>query len=347
MSFAYMGSKKQLLDYIKETIDELGYEPSETTVCDIFSGAGHVSRMLKESGYNVISNDIQAYSYYMLRYLMKFNKPVSEDLLSLLDMLNKIKGKKGFIYYNYAPTGSKDGEYQRMYFTDENAMKIDGIRQCINQMIEDGIIDDSDFDFFIASLLSAVPKVSNSMGHYSSFAKTWKAVALKELTLNPEEAPIGDGVYEVYNKNANDLIREIKGDILYLDPPYNQRQYNVNYHMLETIALYDNPKVSGVVGRRDEPEEKGKSSDYSRRRKARQALEDLISHANFDYVVMSYSNDGIIPLEDIESIMSRYGEYTRKEQEHRRFKSNSTVKMTEPLVEYLHILKVDKSKIKY
>ena len=122
-----------------------------------------------------------------------------------------------------------------------------------------------------------------------------------------------------------------------MDPPYNTRKYDTNYHMLETIALYDNPRIRGKAGVRDETSKKSK---YCVKREVETVFEDLIRNAAFRYIFLSYNDEGIIPLNRIKDIMSEYGEYRVYEQKHKRYKADSSRKYSkDSTIEYIHCIR--------
>ena len=139
-----------------------------------------------------------------------------------------------------------------MYLTEENALKIDGMRLDIEELYKNEILDEKEYSFLLASLLGSVLKVSNTSGTYQAFFKFWEPRALKEFKIIPLEINETDKIYdnEIYNINTNKLIREISGDIAYIDPPYTITQYTNSYHLLETVAKYDYPNIFGKTGRR-------------------------------------------------------------------------------------------------
>ena len=143
---------------------------------------------------------------------------------------------------------------------------------------------------------------------------------------------------QCYSENANELIKKITGDILYIDPPYNSRQYLPNYHLLETIARYDNPKINGKTGIRDYNEEKSK---YCIKSKVYDELEELISNANFKHIIMSYNQDGILKKEEIENILKKYGNkdtYKLYEIPYKQYQNKLTEKL-EKHYEYIFYIK--------
>ena len=153
---------------------------------------------------------------------------------------------------------------------------------------------------------------------YAAFLKHIKKTAAKDFKLSL--LPLISGKSgKVYNEDVNVLIRRIKGDILYLDPPYNTRQYSANYHILETIAKYDNPKLHGITGMRDYKEQK---STFCSKRTACETFDNLIKNADFKDIFLSYNNEGIMPVNKISEIMSSYGRYSVFTKEYKRFKAD-------------------------
>lgn len=149
------------------------------------------------------------------------------------------------MYQNYAPGGTEEQEFQRMYFTDENAMKCDVIRARIHLWRQERKITDNEYYFLLASLLEGIDKVANTASVYGAFLKKFKKSALKPLTLAPAHFLLSDYDHQVFNKDILELAKITSHDVVYLDPPYNERQYSANYHILETIAKYDHPKIKG------------------------------------------------------------------------------------------------------
>jgi adenine-specific DNA-methyltransferase len=157
--------------------------------------------------------------------------------------------------------------------------------------------------------------------------------------LKPAVLIENDLEHTVFNSDVNELITQIQCDILYLDPPYNHRQYSSNYHILETIARYDNPSIRGKTGLRDEEIR----SAYCLRNSAKQAFNDLISKANTKHIFVSYNNEGIMSLDDMREILEQRGEYRCFMKKYKRFQAdvetNRNINGNET-IEYLHYVKV-------
>lgn len=320
------------MDFLTNSISEVTGTNTEGKVfADLFAGTGVVGKTFKEKGYKVISNDIQYYSYVLNKHLIENVPPLSIDIV---DNLNQLAGTEGFIYKNYC-AGSGSG---RQYFTDQNGMKCDSIRIELERLKNCGQIDESQYYYLLASLINSIDKFANTASVYGAFLKQVKKSAAKEFEL--ELLPIIDGDKEskAYNENISNIIQNIGGDILYLDPPYNARQYCTNYHVLETIARYDSPELKGKTGLRDYSKQK---SLFCSPRTVVEAFDDVLRHADFDYIFLSYNNEGLMPFDIIQHTMEKYGEYQRFEQEYRRFKAdkekNRNIKAN-TTTEYLHCL---------
>jgi adenine-specific DNA-methyltransferase len=156
------------------------------------------------------------------------------------------------------------------------------------------------------------------------------------MWLRSADYVINEPEHDVYNRDANELIGEIEGDILYLDPPYNHRQYGANYHMLNTIARYDRFTPAGKTGLRDY-----ERSKWCIKSQVTDTFLELINKAKFKYIFLSYNNEGLMSIEQVEKIMSQFGHYDLIEQPYQRFKADKTENRKHKAtatVEYLHVL---------
>ena len=330
----YIGSKYSLLDFLHDTILKVtGYKDGDNYVfADLFAGTGVVGAYFKALGCTVLSNDIQYYSYSIIKhYIENDSKNIKKDLF---DYFNNLPGIEGFVYKNFC-TGSGSG---RNYFTDENGKKCDAIRTELERMYSSGKIDEHTYFFYLGSLVNSIDKYANTASVYGAFLKHIKKSAQKTFVMEPLK--IIDGTSgKAYNENISSLIKVISGDVLYLDPPYNARQYCSNYHVLETIAKYDNPSLLGMTGLREAGEQK---SDFCSKRYVEKAFEDLISNANFKYIFLSYNNEGLMSLDTIKRIMSKYGSYSVYTKGYKRFKADRDENRNtggSETIEYLHCLR--------
>ena len=348
----YIGSKLSLLSFLEESINKV-IDKNCDTFCDLFAGTGVVGSYFKKKGYKVIANDIQYYSYVLNRHYignheeLNFTKltkeipkikniEVTKKEYVICDYLSNLKGVKGFVYRNYCLGGTKAKKEPRQYFSDDNGMRCDAIRQKIESWKEQNLISDDEYYFLLATLVESIDKYANTASVYGAFLKKLKKTAQDGLCLRPAELIINDRNHEVFNQDINEVVEKISGDILYLDPPYNHRQYATNYHLLETIAQYDNPKVYGKTGLRNYSKQK---SLYCSRARVKNAFRDLILKAKAKYIFLSYNNEGLMALDDIKEIMSLRGKYGYFIKEYNRFKADKMENRNykaHKTVEYLH-----------
>ncbi|MGC7590124.1 DNA adenine methylase [Bisgaard Taxon 46] len=339
----YIGSKLSLMDFIQEGIDYVLEKNNDSTsyekltLCDLFAGTGAVGSFFKEQGMKIIANDSMFYSYVLNKHYIGNNDEVFSDNAIFQELNNLELISDGFIFNNYCLGGTLDDEYQRMYFSDRNGKFCDTVRAKIEKLFIEQKISEKQYYFLLTSLLESIDKHANTASVYGAFLKKIKKKAAQDCLI--ESASIISSKineHQVFQKDAQDLITEISGDILYLDPPYNSRQYCDNYHILETIAKNDNPEIKGKTGLRlDNKENK---SDFCYKNKAIDAFEHIVKNANFKYILLSYNDEGIIGIDDIVRIMSEYGDYTVLTKKYKRFKASSKDVEKKETIEYLHCL---------
>jgi adenine-specific DNA-methyltransferase len=327
----YIGSKQKLSSFISTTVNSIvGSDISQKTFCDLFAGTGVVGRSFKKDVKKVISNDLEYYSFVLNKNYIENHEPF--DYYALIEELNALHGVEGFVFNEY----SENGTSKRLYYSENNGKKIDAIRQKIEYWKTSNQINSNVYYFLLASLLESADKVANTASVYGAYLKHTKKSAKKELILEPALFEINANKHEVFNEDSNALIQKIEGDILYLDPPYNARQYGANYHILNTIAKYDSFIPRGKTGLREY-----NRSDYCSKSQVKKSFEDLIKNASFRYTFLSYNNEGLMSAEEIRNIMSKYGQYDLATTNYQRFKADKTENrnhIANSTTEFLHIL---------
>lgn len=333
----YYGCKTKLLDFLSEGVAKTGINHS-SIFCDLFSGTTVVARYFKQKGYTVYANDFLEFSYSLARAYIKNNTypPLSglkkivvgvnghpvENLKLVIDYLNNLQLTKGFIFENYCPGGTKDLDSTRMYFTDENGMKIDAVRTKIQKWKDENIITEDEFYILLTSLIEAVPYVSNISGNYAAYLKKWDPRAFKSLKLKVPIILNSKRKNRAFKEDANTLIKKLNSDILYLDPPYNTRQYAPNYFLLELIAEgwfnKRKPKIYGKTGMRSYENQK---SIYCKKSTVMNAFKDLIGNADTQFILLSYNDEGLMSEDEIVNILSSRGKVQIFKKPYRRYRS--------------------------
>lgn len=348
----FIGNKERLVDWIYSTIESRGI--TGEVFFDLFSGTTNVGKYFKKKKFNTVSSDLLYFSYVLqnaylvnneipkfeklIRSINLINNPLLDNYDLIIEYLNELPLKKGFVYKNYTPEGTNKLDIPRMYFTNENGMRIDAIRIKIEEWHNSDLINKNEYYILLSTLIECVPFFSNIMGVYGAFKKDWDKRALKKLALKRIELIESKNSHTAYNGNGLDIINKEKYDIIYLDPPYNQRQYAPNYHVLETIAKYDNPEIKGVSGMRNYDTQK---SNFCNKKKALDSLNEIIKSNNYNYIILSYNSEGIMHQEEILNLMRNQGEVELVEYDYLRFKSNNKglSKTKKYIKEQLYILK--------
>ena len=349
----YLGNKTNLLGFIDFVINK--YQIEGKTFLDLFAGTGAVSDFFKDR-FNIISNDYMYFSKvishakinnseipqftefhrnFKCSPFMYFNKKVYEPT------------ENYFIYQNYTPIGN------RMYLNENNGIRIDGIRQDIEEYYKLNIISENEYYFLLASLIESVPSVSNTSGTYQAFFKFWESRATKDYEIKPLKV-LSKNIISKKNKaycvSSNTLIRELSGDIVYIDPPYTVNQYTNSYHLLETIARYDFPDIFGKTGRRKNRE----LSTYSNKTNVYYEFEDLFRQIQYKHIILSYSNQGLMPLDDLialAKIFAKNGKVFVESYEYRKYATNNLShkgnKLKEIIIYFEKDLTINKSPLNF
>ncbi|WP_104624757.1 DNA adenine methylase [Helicobacter felis] len=329
----YIGSKRKLSNFLFSNIQEMllncGVSLCDCVFTDLFSGTAAVGRLFKNHVRQVISNDKEFYSFVLAKHYIQNTQPL-ERAQVLVDELNALPPTEGKIYQHYALGGGEG----RQYFSNHNAGKIDSIRAQIATWQADNTISQAEFYFLLTSLLEAADRVANTASVYGAFLKRLKKSAQQELVLTPAPLELSQNSHYAYNKDAKELIARLHTDILYLDPPYNQREYGANYHLLNSIALYDDFIPQGKTGLRNY-----EKSAWCKKSSAYESLEYVIKHTRARFIFLSYNDEGLLSLEEIATLFSQYGHYNLKSHAYTRFKADSKRTQTkESTIEYLHAL---------
>jgi adenine-specific DNA-methyltransferase len=336
----YIGSKHTLcpviIDIISKEIDGL----QNKSFMDLFAGTGSVGFRFQELVDSCNANDLEYYSFVINNALLKCN--YSDKLRQIIEDCNQIKSDKvdnsqDLVFKNY----STNNECDRMFFSNENAKKCDAIRVYIEQLKNDNIIDIYEYYFLLGSLLVVVDKVANTSCVYGAYLKKFKASALKPFVLVPIHSKIDlkPEKNSVYNMKAEELSKTDKYfDVVYMDPPYNQRQYSANYGPLNYIAMYDSSiNLTGKTGLI----ENYNKSDFCSKVKVKSAFKLLLDNIKCRYIFMSYNDEGLLGYDVLVELLSSYGALKLYKIPYKKFKAQQSVD-GDSVFEYLWF--IDKEK---
>lgn len=268
----YLGNKFKLLDFIKEVVEE--HCSKIETIADIFSGTGAVASAF--TGKIITTNDL-LYSNYICNLSWFGSENVRLNFLSsLIEEYNwNQKFEENYMTENFSDT----------YFSKIDCSKIGFIREDIERKFITGLVTERERAILIASLIYAMDKIANTCGHYDAWRRG--AIFERRLILPVLNVPAkNNSTNRCFNEDANELVRHIKADLIYIDPPYNSRQYSDTYHLLENVARWEKPPVYGVALK---PDRKNLKSAYCTL-KATATFEDLIKNCRAKYILLSYNN---------------------------------------------------------
>lgn len=306
MTVRYIGSKARLADAILDIVGN----PTSTShrFVDALCGTGVVARTAALRGWDVVGNDTLLAATYLSEASLYDASELDFSKLGSYEQavfaLNAMQGEDGFIWKTYSPASKGFCAYERRYFTEENARRIDRIRNAIADWHENNLIGYREQVLLTADLIEAANNVANIAGTYGCFLKKWTAqsqsvLSVKARPLFPKHVSHKFSVGDVFN-----IITQ-ENDVVYLDPPYTKRQYASYYHIPDTIAHHDEPVVDGVAGLRPW---KQIASPFCYKTKALKAILDCINRLDARHVFLSYSSQGHVTLDDLLGSLPKLGE---------------------------------------
>lgn len=299
----YFGSKASATEWVYEIISD---RIPAGTFCDPFGGIGTIGSFFKSKGFSVWSGDILTFAHcFQIARLGTNRIPAFRGLreamnltsvAGVVDSLNQESRHKGWFVEEYAK--------KRRFFTEENATRIEACRLRIEEWSRKELLTKEERAILVASLINSMDRVANTAGTYYAYLKGWHRKALQafRFTLIPFTA--GSSNCMCFLGEAHALVSKRFFDVVYLDPPYNERSYARYYHLPETLALGETPDIHGKSG---VPNRERTTSDFNRPQHARYALERLVQSGRCRLLAFHYSDDGLIRQQDIEGILSDYG----------------------------------------
>ncbi len=315
----YIGSKLKLIPQVLELVKKTNAK----TILDGFAGTTRVSQALAKLGYTVISNDIAPWSkVFGTCYLL--NKKPRETYQPLIDHLNAVPPIDGWFTEHYGGHANGGNAVQtdglKKPWQLHNTRKLDAIRQEIETLN----LDPVDKAVALTSLILALDRVDNSLGHFSAYLKEWAPRAYKELVLEVPEVFTSDDAHQVFQSDIFELVPRISVDLAYFDPPYGSNnekmppsrvRYAAYYHLWKSVVLFDKPDLFGKAKRREDTSDPLAASVFEEFRTndtghfiAVEAIAKLIRETQARWILLSYSSGGRATAEQLNDVMRNNGE---------------------------------------
>ncbi len=305
MPIKYLGSKRLLVPDIVRLTRELA--PSGTVV-DLFSGTSRVGHALKAAGYRVLANDCQHYAAAIARcYVQADLEDHADEAARLIDELNALPGAPGWFTETYCE--------RSRYLQPKNGARVDAIREAIAAK---GLEPELEAVLLVA-LMEAADRVDSTAGVQMAYLKQWSARSHNELELRlPELLPrAAAGKGRATRLEAREAARTLRGDIAYLDPPYNQHSYLGNYHLWESLVLWDKPDTYGVAHKRVDCRER--KSDFNRKAAFLDAWRETVDAVDARHLIVSFSDEGFVTREQMEEVLATRGEVRVHGHDYKRY----------------------------
>lgn len=300
----YIGSKTSTLPVLTRLIRE---RVSTGSFCDPFGGIGTVASAFKKAGFVVHTGDILTFAHCFQTARIVLNKPPRPTA--------ELQAKFGFAdtgdiiadLQGTAPVRSwvyREFSKRRAYFTGTNAAAIDGVRRKIERWRREGFTSDALDAYLRACLIDAVDRVANTAGTYYAHLKRWTRKALATFSIRAIDPVAGGQRCSATLADAARLVASRQVDVLYLDPPYNRRDYGGYYHLPETLATGRRPRPIGLSG---VSAARHPRSPFTRPGSAENAMAELLANARCNLLVVHYSDDGLIPPTRLRSLLRSVG----------------------------------------
>ena len=289
----YLGSKRSLLPVIQRVAKAV---PHATSVVDLFSGTARVGHALKSRGFQVFSNDHNAYGATLARcYVQADAERVERQARLLIHELSRLPGQAGYFTETFCE--------RSRFFQPRNGARVDAIREEIARKSLDPTLE----AVVLVSLMEAADRVDSTCGVQMAYLKQWAPRAFNDLELRMP-AVLGaspHGSCRAVQLDAADAINELGADIVYLDPPYNQHSYLGNYHVWESLVLWDKPEVYGIACKRIDV--RARKSDFNLKPRFKDAFAHVVRTAKCRVLVVSFNNEGYMPRPEMEELLAERG----------------------------------------
>ncbi|MDH5672941.1 MAG: DNA adenine methylase [Myxococcales bacterium] len=289
----YIGSKRTLTSLLVSILEAL---PNFHSIIDLFSGTSRVGHAFKAAGYRVASNDLNAYAHSLATcYVQADRERVERDARRLIAEFSRLPGRDGYFTETFCR--------RSRFFQPHNGARVDAIREAIAARNLDPELE----HVLLVSLMEAADRVDSTCGLQMAYVKSWAKRAYNNLELRlPEVLPaLPQGRCEAHRLDARQAARELRADVAYLDPPYNSHSYLGNYHIWESLVLWDKPEVYGVACKRVDC--RTRKSDFNQRRRHVEAFQETYRALDCPLVMVSFNNEGFQSRQQMQALLAERG----------------------------------------
>lgn len=299
----YIGSKRLLINDLVSVVNNY---PQFSSILDLFSGTARCGHAFKRAGLQVVSNDHNKYAHTLASCYVEANREdIAGDAEKIILELNSLSGKPGWFTDTYC--------IKSRFFQPKNGEKIDAIREKIEELSVDGILK----SVLLTSLMEAADRVDSTCGIQMAYVKKWATRSYKDLFLKlPEVLPSVAKPCKAVCMDASNAI-EIKTDIVYLDPPYNQHSYLSNYHIWESLLNWDKPEVYGIACKRIDC--RTKKSAFNSKKEHKDAFANLIKKTVAKLIIVSFNDEGYQTKEEMKKLLSTRGKVKLITKDYKRY----------------------------
>ena len=298
----YLGSKRLLIPTISEIVKAL---PSVHSIFDIFSGTSRVGHHFKANGYQVTANDLSTFAKVLADcYIAADAGQYAAQAERLIKEYNSSSARTAGYFTQTYCIDSK-------FFQPKNGERVDWIRNDLESKGLDPLLK----AILLTSLMEAADRVDSTCGLQMAYLKSWAPRANQDLTLRLP--PLLPGTGATLQLDAKVAAEKVNADLTYVDPPYNQHSYLGNYHIWESLALWDQAEVYGKARKRIDV--KTRKSPFNRKKSAFDSLKQVIETIRSKYVLLSFSNEGFITRGELELYLSGLGELVVYSRDFKRY----------------------------
>jgi adenine-specific DNA-methyltransferase len=302
----YIGSKAALIGEIQNFVAGLLPAGCDRTFLDVFTGTTRVAQAFRAAGWTVTSSDLSwASEAYAHAFLLR-TAASGARIPQLIGELRALAPAADWITQSYCDIVTAEGGIVKMWKPD-NGRKADAIRNQIAAWETSGHITHHEAMILTACLIFALDKVDSSVGVQQAYLKSWAARAKNPLQLEDLPLVAGPAGSHIIGNALTNEYQPVT--VAYVDPPYSAHSYATYYHIWDSITRWDKPAVGLKTNRRadrvsgSDGFDESMQSAWNSKRTALDAFMRLVDRLPARFVVISYNDESLVPLETLEAAL--------------------------------------------